>query len=182
MIVLAGVVRALGCECHRHGSRDLARAWRGAFRISRERGMAWCRRATWQYCRYCLAVLPPARALTPRPPPRSGPATMPFWLSEDSALTARSAVRGCNVCGLCTVRGVQEGSRFDQLTAPYIRPHSGARSHRRARARSQQVVRRARVEREPVAILPRQCRQYCRRSRGGHRPALDPREDLCENA
>src|SRR6185436_7735120 len=50
MIVLAGVVRALGCECHRHGSRDLARAWRGAFRISRERGMAWCRRATWQYC------------------------------------------------------------------------------------------------------------------------------------
>jgi hypothetical protein len=42
----------------------VARAWR--VRVSpRELGESGCRRATWQYCRYCLAVLPPARALTP---------------------------------------------------------------------------------------------------------------------
>ena len=43
----------------------VARAW--LIVASRELGAAGCRRATWQYCRYCLAVLPPARALTPRP-------------------------------------------------------------------------------------------------------------------
>jgi hypothetical protein len=69
---------------------------------SRELGEARCLRATWQYCRYCLAVLPPARALTPR--------LRQALAGITTAVVCDDSCRGWRAPYLCRPRSIGEHS------------------------------------------------------------------------
>jgi len=136
--------------------------------------------------------LPPARA--PTPPPRQALAgiqihsarrirragstiarrdRMPAPRRSALASRARNAVRQ-DAGGTHAVAGWRRVDRAS--SAPHPRGIKSRTKVRRQPKADQSSAGRC-PEREPVAILPRQYRQYCRRSREGHRPALDSRAE-----
>ena len=147
-----------------------------------------------QYCRYCLAVLPPARAPTPRRAklwsgwgpndgaraayvrtfvmPRFDP--IPALKQQLGAELARLLV-GWNADDVAVLIGTDR-PRISELRRGKV--STGSRSRRRSATSRDPLSRRARAGARSASLgnTARQYRQYCQRLRGGHRRALDPRD------